>query len=212
MILRKEAFIKMVMVILGILLLGTGVAFNAAAVLGNDPIGILYDGIRNITKLSPDQLGMASNIVNISVVILVFVLNRHYVNIGTFIYILPYGTIVDMGRKIYFLIFMEQTLPNRIIGAGLGCILIYLGVALFITADIGLDPMTGIVMVIRDKLKKEYKKVKVCFDIMCIFIGFIFGGKLGVITIVTAVMAGPIIQFFSDYFKKKLIQLKCINE
>ena len=49
----------------GIILVGTGVAFNAAASLGNDPIGIVCDGIRNAVNLSSEQLGMASNIVNV---------------------------------------------------------------------------------------------------------------------------------------------------
>ena len=50
---------------MGIILVGTGVAFNAAAALGNDPVGIVYDGIRSALNLSSEQLGMASNIVNI---------------------------------------------------------------------------------------------------------------------------------------------------
>lgn len=201
---KQDKKISIVLAIVGIFFIGTGVAFNAAAALGNDPIGIMYDGIRNVAKLSPEQLGMASNIVNISLVVLVLLLNRHYINIGTLIYIVPYGTIVDMGRKIYYAIFRVQTLPTQIIGAGLGCLFLYLGVAMFIAADIGLDPFTGIVMVLRDKSKKEYKVVKICFDIVCILIGFTLGGKIGIITILTAATAGPVIQLFADCIKKQL--------
>lgn len=201
---KQDKKISIVLAIVGIFFIGTGVAFNAAAALGNDPIGIMYDGIRNVAKLSPEQLGMASNIVNISLVVLVLLLNRHYINIGTLIYIVPYGTIVDMGRKIYYVIFKVQTLPTQIIGAGLGCLFLYLGVAMFIVADIGLDPFTGIVMVLRDKCKKEYKVVKICFDIVCILIGFTLGGKIGIITILTAATAGPVIQLFADCIKKQL--------
>lgn len=201
---KQDKKISIVLAIVGIFFIGTGVAFNAAAALGNDPIGIMYDGIRNVAKLSPEQLGMASNIVNISLVVLVLLLNRHYINIGTLIYIVPYGTIVDMGRKIYYVMFKVQTLPTQIIGAGLGCLFLYLGVAMFIAADIGLDPFTGIVMVLRDKCKKEYKVVKICFDIVCILIGFTLGGKLGIITILTAATAGPVIQLFADCIKKQL--------
>lgn len=88
---KKEKIINLILAIVGIILVGTGVAFNAAAALGNDPIGIVYDGIRNAADLSAEQLGTASNIVNIVLVILVFFLDKHYVNIGTFIYIIPYS-------------------------------------------------------------------------------------------------------------------------
>lgn len=199
---KKEKAIKMVLAAAGIILVGTGVAFNAAAALGNDPIGMVYDGIRNAADLSPGQLGMASNIVNIVLVLTVFFLGRHYVNIGTFIYIIPYGFIVNLGGKLYHILFQVQTLPYRIIGATAGCLLLYIGVALYITADIGLDPFTGMVMVLRDRVGKEYRTVKVCFDIGCIILGFSLGGRLGVITVITAMSAGPVIQFFADVIQR----------
>ena len=195
---------KLILAAAGIMLVGTGIAFNASAALGNDPIGIVYDGIRNAANLSVRQLGLASNIVNAVMVIAVFLLGRHYVNIGTFIYIIPYGTIVSLGGKLYDSLFQVQTLSVQIAGAATGCLLLYVGVAMFITADIGLDPFTGMVMVIRDKVGKEYRAVKICFDAGCIVLGFLLGGKLGVTTILTALSAGPLIQFFSDKFSKLL--------
>ena len=55
----------MLLGIAGIIFIGIGVSFNASAALGNDPIGIVYDGIRSALNLSSEQLGMTSNIVNI---------------------------------------------------------------------------------------------------------------------------------------------------
>lgn len=200
----RERIIKLLLAFFGIVLVGTGVAFNAAAALGNDPVGIVYDGIRSAANLSSEQLGMASNIVNVVLVVFIFFVNRHYVNIGTFVYIIPYGFIVDLGGKLYHALFHTQTLPVQIAGAAIGCLLLYTGVAMYITADIGLDPFTGLVMVIRDKVRKEYRIVKICFDICCIVLGFVLGGKLGVITIITALTAGPVIQFLSDLIGKQM--------
>lgn len=193
---------KMVLAVVGILFVGVGIAFNAAASLGNDSIGILYDGLRNALGLSSQQLGMASNIVNFALTAVVFCLGRRYVNIGTFIYILPYGTIVDLGGRLYHMLFPVQTMPVQIMGAFLGCMSLYVGVAMFIAADIGLDPFTGIVMLIRDKAGKEYRTVKICFDVVCIITGVILGGGLGMITVITAFAAGPVIQFFSERISK----------
>ena len=93
---------------------------------------------------------------------------------------------------------------TQIVGATVGCTLMYLGVAMFITADMGLDPFTGLVMVLRDKTKKEFQIVKISFDVGCIAIGFLLGGKLGVITVITAVTAGPAIQFLSGRIERLL--------
>lgn len=197
---KREKRIRIILAILGIILVGTGVAFNAAAALGNDPVGIVYDGIRSALNLSSEQLGMASNIVNIVLVVIIFFWERHYVNIGTFIYIIPYGFVVDLGGRLYHMLFKVQTLPVQIAGAAIGCFLLYMGVAMYITADVGLDPFTGFVMTIRDKVNKQFRVVKVCFDICCI----VLGGKLGIITILTALAAGPVIQFLAEIVQKQM--------
>ena len=199
---NKDKAAKMLLGIAGIIFIGIGVSFNASAALGNDPIGIVYDGIRNAANLSPEQLGMTSNIVNIVLIIIVFLAEKHYVSIGTLVHLLFYGNAVSVGGKIYQIIFGTGTLLTQMIGAVVGCTFMYLGVAMFITADMGLDPFTGLVMVLRDKTKKEFQVVKISFDVGCIAIGFLLGGKLGVITVITAVTAGPVIQFLSGKIER----------
>lgn len=199
---KKSIILRIVWAAAGIVLVGTGVAFNAAAALGNDPVGIVYDGIRNAAHLSAGQLGTASNIVNIVLVAAVFCWGRRYISIGTFIYLIPYGFVVDWGGRLYQLLFHSRQLPVRIAGATAGCLLLYTGVAIYITADVGLDPFTGFVMTIKDRVKKEFQVVKICFDLCCILCGVLLGGKLGVITVVTAVLAGPLIQLFAGAAEK----------
>ncbi len=190
--------------VLGMFFVGLGVAFNNQAGLGNDSIGIIYDGVRNTANLSTQQLGTASNIINIGLSIILLLIGRRYINIGTLIYILPYGFFVDIGTKIYSLLPFTDMLIVRILAATVGSLSLYLGVGIFIATDIGLDPFTGLVMVIKDKLNKEYAPVKIVFDITMIVIGILLGGKFGIITLVTALTAGPIIQFFSKRVRKLL--------
>ncbi len=200
----KISLKRVLYALIGILLVGIGIAFNSGGNLGNDPIGIVYDGFRNVLSLSTEQLGTASNYVNIVLIILLFFVGRKYVNIGTLIYILPYGLFVNFGAMLYPHLFASEHLLVRSLSVIIGCLLLYIGVAIFIAVDIGLDPFTGIVMVICDKVKVEYKKTKVVFDILMILIGVLLGGRLGVITIITALTAGPSIQYFSTIFKKHI--------
>ncbi len=200
---KKISLSTLLMAIIGILCVGTGVAFNAGAGLGNDPIGILYDGIRTVFHLSPSSLGTASNIVNASLTLLLFFIGRRYVNIGTLIYILPYGFAVTIGNHLFSLLFSHQTLFARLLAAGCGCFLVYLGVALYISASIGMDPFNGLAMAIKDILHTEYRMVKVPSDCLLIGIGFLLGGKAGFITLFTAFTAGPSIQFLANCISKK---------
>lgn len=193
--------------LIGVLLVGVGVAFNNCAGLGNDPVGIVYDGIRNVTGMGAEQLGLASNIVNLSLALLVFFTGRKYISVGTLVYFLPYGFFVELGILLYqFLAPETGGLAVQIAFSVVGCLLLYLGVAVYITMDIGVDPFTGIVLVIRDAVKKEYRIVKIIFDITMIILGTVLGGKLGAVTIITALTAGPVIQFFSGKLHRLLIR------
>lgn len=193
--------------LVGVLLCGMGVAFNNCAGLGNDSVGIFYDGIRSFLGLTGEQLGMASNVVNIGLLLLMLVIGRHFVSVGTFIYLIPYGFCVTIGTTVYgMLAGGTEAFLVRVIFAVCGSLLICMGVALFITADIGVDPMTGVVLVLVEKTKKEYRLVKIGFDITLIIIGFLLGGKAGVVTLVTGVCVGPCIQFFNQTFIKLLVK------
>lgn len=209
-IMEKQYFGKIFYALIGVLLIGIGVAFNNLAGLGNDSVGIVYDGMRNFFNLSVEQLGIVSNIVNISLVVLLLIIGRKFVRIGTVVYFVPYGLCVSFGSAIYNIFVTDNTLFFRILFATIGCLLLYFGIAIFIVVNIGVDPFTGVVLVLQEKLQKEYKIVKIGFDISLIIIGLFLGGKAGIVTLVTALTAGPCIQFFVGKLstienKKKII-------
>lgn len=208
---KKNFWIKIVLALIGILFVGVGIGFNAESLLGNDPVALLYDGVRNALSLPLSRLGMISNIVNFSIIVLLFFIGRHYINIGTVVYILPLGTFVNLGTFLFPKIFVSNTILSRGIGTFFGCLLIYVGVSIFIGVDIGLDPFTGLVMTISDHLPWEFAITKICFDFILIIVGFLLGGKVGAITFITALSAGPSIQLFTKLIKKLLKKLSYYN-
>ncbi|RDU23860.1 YczE/YyaS/YitT family protein [Anaerosacchariphilus polymeriproducens] len=200
---------RCILACVGIFFAAVGVAFNAKAGLGNDPIGVFYDGVRSALNMSGSQLGVASNIINACLLLFVFVFGRKYINIGTVIHFLLYGNFVTVGTYAYLSIFgNSDLLLYKIIASVIGCLLLYLGVAIFITVDIGIDAMTGIVMTFKDKFGCEFKYVKWGFDIVLVVVGFVCGGKVGAITIATVIFAAPLIQFFAQKVKKLCIMHK----
>ena len=186
----------------GVLLVGIGVAFNNCTGFGNDPIGIVYDGIRSITGMNQAQLGMASNVVNVVLLVFLFFAGRRYVSVGTFVYLIPYGFCVDLGTFLYHQLAFSDAFLLRIVFSVIGCTFLCVGVAIYITVDIGVDPFTGLVLVLWGVIKKEYRYVKIGFDLAMVVLGTVLGGKLGVVTVVTALAVGPIIQIFMGVLKK----------
>jgi len=207
---KKNFWIKLVLALTGILFVGVGIGFNAKSLFGNDPVALLYDGVRNACSLPVSQLGTISNIVNICLIILLFFIGRHYINIGTVVYILPLGTFVNLGTFLFPKIFVTNTVLSRGIGTFFGCLFIYVGVSIFISVDIGLDPFTGLVMAISDHLPWGFGITKIGFDFILIVIGYLLGGKVGVITFITALLAGPSIQFITKLLKRLLQNIKLL--
>lgn len=193
---------RVLIAIIGIFFVGLGIAFNAGTLFGNDPVAILYDGMRSVLGMSPEQLGLISNAVNVAMIVILFFIGKRYINIGTLIYIVPFGFFVSIGTYIYNAVINQDSFVQRVIGAIIGCSATYFGVSLFIVVAIGLDPFTGVVMSIADKIGWNFRKTKISFDIVMVLIGYLLGGKLGIITLLTVAAAGPIIQFFSDTMKR----------
>lgn len=202
----KTILKKMPIALAGVILIGFGLAFNSAGRLGNDPVAVLYDGVRNAIGLQPENLGLVTNLVNLIFLAAVFIFNRKYINIGTFIYALPLGNFVSIGFKLHEFLGLPSTLAGRIVTSFLGCSMLFLGIGIFIAMDIGMDPVTGVNMVVRDKINGQYKTAKIICDIISLVLGFILGGKVGVVTVIAAFTAGPIIQKISEVFDKTVLR------
>lgn len=202
MLIKRLSVKRVTLAMVGIFFVCIGVAFNNNTNLGNDPVGIIYDGIRVSFGVPMINLGMVSNFINIALLLLLFLVGRHYANIGSIMYLIPYGFFVLIGSRLYLALFPANTMAMKVVGGAIGTTLYYVGISLFICADIGVDPFSGFMLTIRDHLNWSLRRTKITFDIALIMIGIVLGGKFGVITLVTVCTTGPAIQYLSKRFKK----------
>ena len=56
--------------------------------------------------------------------------------------------------------------------------------------------------IIKDKLNCQYRWVRIGFDATFLIIGFIFGGTIGIGTVIAMLATGPFIQLLLPYGKK----------
>ena len=197
---------KLPIALMGVVLVGFGIAFNSSGMLGNDAVSVLYDGVRKSLGIQVDKLGLVTNLVNFVFLAAVIIFGRSYINIGTFIYALPLGNFVSIGFKVYEILNLPSTLTGRILTSFLGCSMLFIGIGVFIAMDIGMDPVTGVNMIVRDKLMSQYKTAKVICDVSCLVLGFALGGKAGAVTVIAAFIGGPVIQKVSEVFDKAVLR------
>lgn len=206
-ILNKDFIKKIILAFVGVALIGFGLAFNKMASLGNDPLAVFFDGVRNIMGLPADRLGVAVNVLNLVLGIAVFFIGRKYISFGTFIYVLPLGFLTNLGFVLYNKLGIPaDVLGWRVFSVLFGCLMIFTGLAAFIVAEIGLDPWTGGIMILCDKTGKTYKFMKVTTDIIFVIAGFLLGGTAGIATLVAAVVGGPCINYICKLMDRFILE------
>ena len=197
-----DVFIKKVIVaFIGIMFMGFGIAFNAIAAFGNDPISVLYDGIKNFASI---DLGNASMMVNCVLLLIIFLLDKRYINIGTFLYAFTLGLFINWGTCIYIFLSLPESIVVRIFSSILGCLLLFVGIAIYIIVNFGLDTWSGVTVILSEKVNISYKFAKIFMDAMCLLIGAVLGGKTGIATILAVLLGGPLIEKFKKMLDKTI--------
>lgn len=196
---------KGLMCLVGVAFIGFAIAFNASALMGNDPISVFFDGARALIArlIGFDDLGVATNVVNYTLLLIIFFIAREYISFGTFIYALPMGSFIQLG----FNLFAALKIPVDVVywqvfSFVLGCFMLFVGISIFIAADFGLDPWTALTLFLTKKTNKPLNIVKVALDVVTLVLGWLLGGRVGIATIFAALTGGPTIQKFSSIFEK----------
>lgn len=187
-----------------LILLGMGCGINIVTSLGADPITVFYDGLSKMTGWS---VGITASTINAVLIVTVFCIKRKYINIGTVIYLFVLGTFIDFGIWIYNFLNIPQEFFPRLVASLIGCLICFVGLGGYMSADIGIDPWTALAVIVSEKMNKSFRLVKVSLDIVTLIFGWIMGGTVGIITLFCTVAGGPIIQKSAELLDKILSKM-----
>lgn len=190
---------KCLICFISIVVLGISISFNTMAMLGADPVSVLFHGASVFTGV---DMGLITNAINITLIIIVLFLDRKYINIGTLIYAITLGISIEWGIKIYNLMCIPTDFLPRFLISLVGCLLAFSSLGAFIAIDIGVDPWSAIALIISKKTNNPFKIVRMCFDVICMIIGYALGGTVGIITLISVALGGPVIQKMSEILDK----------
>ena len=194
-------FKKSLIVTFGMLLLGVGVNFVLLANIGTDAVTAAVMGIYNLIGVV--SFGTAQIIFGIIFVGAGFLLNRKKVGIGTVIATFAAGIFIDLFKP-----FIQQVLPNNpsfqesILILLIGLIINGIAIAIYLSADFGIGAGEILAVIISEKRKWQFRYVKIGSDIIMLVFGFACGAVIGVGTIISALVIGPIVQAALPYAKK----------
>lgn len=84
-------------------------------------------------------------------------------------------------------------------------VIIGIGLSLYYTANLGLAPYDCLPIILSERTKFEFGTCRVFADCICVVIALIFGGSIGVSTLIIACGMGPIVQFINKNFSERLL-------
>lgn len=189
---------KIVVIVIGSIIAAYGITLALYAGFGGATLAVLWQGVSGTFHIS---IGMASFIVALGMILFAFIYDRSQIHVGTILYQIVYSACVDLFANCH--IYSRYIWINFFIML-IGVVLFAVGTGLYASASLGRGSYEAVTFALAEKNNWQVKIVRMVLDIIMVVIGVLLGGKVGVCTIVTVLISGPIIQFVNRKSKQLL--------
>lgn len=187
----------MLMVLVGSMMMGVSIDLFVQADFGLDPLSLFQAGLGKVLHLS---LGTMSQVLMISIIVLLFFLDRKRIGIGSILNSVLVGAFVNLFSPV--ICTGGGTVPEHLVCLLAGLLLMGMGIGTYVAAGLGEAGMDAMMMYLSGKLKKNVNVTRITMDILLSAAGFLLGGKLGGATVVSMLVNGYIIQFTIEFIGK----------
>ncbi len=196
----RETAVRVVLLLLGLCIAHLGVTLFLQSDLGSDPFNVFIQGLyRGLPWYGWEWMthGRVHLLVSLLIMLVLLVVDRHYVGIGTVLCMALGGPIIDVYTVVLGpVINGSLPLPVRLGLLVAGCVILAFGMTIVIRSEAGTGPNDLVAVVLSDKSKKPFGPVRVAVDVCFAAIGFALGGVLGLGTVICAFVVGPAAQIF----------------
>lgn len=196
--------IRVVLLLVGLTIAHLGVTLFLQADLGSDPFNVLIQGLFRFLPW-PEFMTHGNVHVGVSflIILVLLVVDRSYIRIGTLLCMILGGPIIDVFTVVLApVIHSGSAMWLRLLSLVLGCVILAFGMTIVIKSQAGTGPNDLVAVVISDKAKWRFGRVRIVVDVCFALIGFLLGGTVGLGTIICAGLVGPTAQVFLPYSGK----------
>lgn len=182
---------------MGTVILALGIFLILSETNGADPMSVFLQGIHLKTGL---QIGTINQLLNGSILFLVFLLDRSSIGIASIIYV----TCIGFFMNLFFAHIPYESMGGALsIGMTImGVILIGIGAAVYVFADYGAGAVEGLMVVLNRRTGLSLTGIRMVIDSSFVAVGFLLGGVVGIGTIAGVLLVGPTIEGTLHLLKK----------
>ncbi|MDE6625066.1 MAG: hypothetical protein K2K56_01705 [Lachnospiraceae bacterium] len=208
---RQIGLKRIIYTILGVVILGIGITGLRLSGFGTDPYSCMNIGLSSHLPISYGTLQMIENVLLFIPIIIFY--PRSF-GLGALFNMLCLGYIVDFCMWLCSLVGVTVEavagyIAMRILLLLVGLLVFCFGVALYMHCDLGIAPYDMIGQIIDDRTHGRYpfKWARVTTDLLCMVIGFVSGGTVGIATVVVAFFTGPVVSWFREHIASRLLEV-----
>ena len=210
MLISKEKILRLVLDVLvieiGLMISSLGTAFFYAADLGSSAMATCCDGLHLLLNIS---YGDANTLANATLLILLFLLCRSYINVGTVLCVFTIGPWVNLFTPLLQgLKLSEMNMAVRILCTLVGTAMMGVGLGLYMAVDRGFGALEGLVKYARTRFGISVRVAKIVQDAVLVGTGILLGAQWGIGTVVGILLTGPVLQKSSQFFGRQLTHLR----
>lgn len=179
--------------VVGVLLLGSGIGFTVRAQLGVSSWDVLGVGLARATGL---EFGLVTILIGV-VILLLWIPLRQKPGVGTLVNVLLVGTAAHIVLSI---IPPVDHLALRIVMFSSGLLLAALGTGMYIGTHYGTGPRDGLMTGLHALTGLPIWIVRTLIELTVLGLGWFLGGNVGIGTIAFALCIGPLTQVTMKLF------------
>lgn len=189
---------RVILLLIGLTIAHLGVTLFLLAELGSDPFNVMIQGLYRSLPW-PDFMthGYVHMVVSFGIILVLLVVDRSYIRIGTLLCMFLGGPIIDVfTAALGGIINARSPLALRLAALVVGCVILAFGMTVVINSKAGTGPNDLVAVVLSDKTRWKFGPVRITVDVCFALTGFLLGGTLGLGTIICAFLVGPAAQVF----------------
>lgn len=179
--------VRVLRLVIGLWLFGTGDALIVLSGLGNSPWTVLAEGLALQT---PTTIGGASIVIG-AVLFLIWIPLRVRPGLGTLLNVFLIGIAIDVTLA---LVVEPQIMLWRVVALLGGVATIGLGSGLYLGTRHGPGPRDGLMTGLHRATGRPIAAIRALIELTALTLGWVLGGTLGLGTLVFALLIGPAVQ------------------